>query len=709
MRLLRLILACNWKYYSFAVLAFAAFWHSFSTGSLFRQTDQGLRESVRQSAPQFEAAYLANDIFEAKRILWTIRGEHVDQLVFRSSDAVEDRVMFREVIVGDMPRMGWTQGRRSLPVVSNGAQIGGLEYSIDWLELNRSVLTRNVALFATVMVFVLGLLLLSSTGAVRTLLRMEDGISEINRLIEADELDAVRSKLEDQARVLPAGGIGQPFAELAARLVDTVQRASRLAGELRVSQAVSDMAAQVAHDIRSPLAALDAVIKDVSQLPEEKRIVVRSAVSRIRDIANDLIEKNKESQVLIGRVKKAAEKDAAPVSVELLSSHVDPVITEKRLQFRSKIGIEIDGRLDASYGLFAMIQPADFKRALSNLINNGVEAMGEKGLVAVQLMADADHILVKVSDNAKGIPRDVLVKLGQRGVTHGKAGGSGLGLYHARSCAESWGGRLTIESEEGKGTVVAMELPRAVPPEWFVPRLELPAGSSVAVLDDDASIHQIWQGRLESQRAKEHGIEVAHFSTPEGLRQFLASNSAKARAALCLVDYEFVGHKETGLGLIEELDICQRSILITSRAEEDGILAECRRLGVRMIPKGMAGFVPISIAPQHGTPDAVLLDNDTLVHMTWKIAAESKGMNLLCFRTAQELLGEAERLPKDTAIYADSELGDGVRGEDVAKELHARGFTRLYLTTGHSPDTFAPMPWISRVMGKEPPWSHSDA
>ncbi|MFA5140766.1 MAG: HAMP domain-containing sensor histidine kinase [Elusimicrobiota bacterium] len=476
--------------------------------------------------------------------------------------------------------------------------------------------------------------------------------------------------------------------------------------EVAAKAALGKIAAQVAHDIRSPLAALDAVIKDVSQLPEEKRLIVRSAVSRIRDIANDLIEKNRDSQAPSGRLPVTNDASA---SVELLSSHVDPLITEKRLQFRPRIGIEIEGRLEASYGLFAKIQPADFKRVLSNLINNSVEAMGENGLVVVQLMVDSDRILVKVTDNAGGIPRDILAKLGQRGVTCGKAGGSGLGLYHAKSCVESWGGRLSIESETGKGTAVTIELPKAASPEWFVSRIELTAGGTVVVLDDDASIHQIWQGRFESLRAKDHGIEVAHFSTPDGLRQFLAADPAKARTALCLIDYEFMGHKETGLGLIDELDIGERSILITSRAEEESILAECRRLKVRMIPKGMAGFVPVSITPRRQTPDAVLLDNDALVHMTWKIVAESKGVNLLCFRTAQDLLCQAERLSKSVAIYADSELGNGIQGEDIAKELHAKGFTNLYLTTGHSPETFPPMPWIKQVRGKEPPWADTDA
>lgn len=473
-----------------------------------------------------------------------------------------------------------------------------------------------------------------------------------------------------------------------------------------VRQNLAELASQVAHDIRSPLAALDSVIKDVSQLPEEKRILVRSAVSRIHDIANDLIDRNRGLRAAVAPAQSAAE----PFTRELLSSHVAPLITEKRLQLRSRIGISIDARLDsAAYGLFADIQPMEFKRVLSNLIDNAVEALGGKGGVQVILACEEDQVLLKVQDNGKGIPPEVLKRLGGRGETYGKPGGSGLGLHHAKTSVESWGGSLGLESEVGRGTTVTVMLPKARPPEWFVSVLELDPDGTVVVLDDDTSIHQVWQGRFESLQTKAHGIEVLHFSTPAEARGWARDNPAKARAALYLTDYEFIGHKETGLGLVEALDIGERSILITSRFEEKHILAECRRLMVRMIPKGLAGFVPIEVKarlplPQTGVV-AVLLDDDALVHMTWKVAAKSKDVSLATFRDSKEFLAAVERFPKATAIYLDSELGGGVRGEDIARDLHAQGFTNLHLTTGHAPETLPAMPWIKQVLGKEPPWA----
>ena len=449
------------------------------------------------------------------------------------------------------------------------------------------------------------------------------------------------------------------------------------------------------------------MIKDVSQLPEEKRIIVRSAVSRIHDIANDLIQKNRELTAGAKRAEGATLVSAAsePATRELLSSHLAPIITEKRLQFRSKIGIAIESQFDAaSYGLFADIQPMEFKRVLSNIIGNAVEALPGKGAVTVSLTREGALVQLKVEDNGKGIPPEVRERLGQRGETYDKAGGSGLGLFHAKTCVEAWGGTVEIASTVGKGTAVLIRLPAAAPPAWFVSQLELPPHSRVIVLDDDTTIHQIWQGRFDGLIAHEAGIEAIHFSRADELKLWVKSNPDKASNAVYLLDYELRGSAETGLTLAAELDLGARAILVTSRFEEKAILDECLRLKVRMIPKGLAGFVPIVCALSL-RPDAVLIDDDHLVHTVWKVAASTNGKTLGAFSTPREFLAIVERLDKSTPIYVDSKLGGGIRGEDFAKDLHAQGFRNLYLATGRQADSLPSMPWIKEIVGKKAPWA----
>jgi len=235
------------------------------------------------------------------------------------------------------------------------------------------------------------------------------------------------------------------FAEKLKAAYETIRSQARLS-------ALASLAAQVAHDIRSPLAALDSVLKDVSELPEEKRRLIGAATGRIRGIAADLLERNRRDA--------SAAPAAGPREPLALRGLIEAVITEKRLQYGGLSGVAIEAGFgnDAS-GLSARVEPVAFGRALSNLINNAVEAMERGGAVTVSLARRGNCAEVAVRDNGKGIPPEVLGRLGRRGETYGKAGGSGLGLHHAREAAESWNGSLTISSHPGKGTEVLLLLP----------------------------------------------------------------------------------------------------------------------------------------------------------------------------------------------------------------------------------------------------------
>jgi signal transduction histidine kinase/CheY-like chemotaxis protein len=467
--------------------------------------------------------------------------------------------------------------------------------------------------------------------------------------------------------------------------------------KMQVLEANASMAAQVAHDIRSPLVALDSALENTAALPEKQRTIVRHSLNRIRDVANSLLERNRRQQGIAATSHDTGEQ----LEVRLLSSLIDTVVAEKRMQYASKPGIEMDFTATMeSYGIFSALQPVEFGRLLSNLLNNAVEALGDKGKVDVRLTPGDGGVLLSISDNGKGISPEVLAKLGRKGETHGKAGGSGLGLFHARTMAENWGGNLAIASTPGKGTIVTVKLPRAEAPTGFVAALELVPGRSVVVLDDDKGIHALWQKKLESVGLKEYNIEVLYYSEPDGLRAWAKAEPAKAKVALCLFDYELSGHKETGLSLAEELGLCPRTIVISGRSEEKQLIEDCARLKVRSLPKSLLEFVPVKIGVQR---QAVLIDDDQIVHMNWETAAEEAGIDLKSYKDPAEFLAALGSFSKATPVYIDSELGVDAKGEDVAATLKEKGFTNLTLVTGYSPERFAHLSWL-KVRGKESPW-----
>jgi hypothetical protein len=62
-----------------------------------------------------------------------------------------------------------------------------------------------------------------------------------------------------------------------------------------------------------------------------------------------------------------------------------------------------------------------------------------------------------------------------------------------------------------------------------------------------------------------------------------------------LFDFEYIGCTQNGLDLIEEFNLQDSSVLVTSHFEEDKIRTRCEKLSVKMIPKDLVAFVPLNI------------------------------------------------------------------------------------------------------------------
>lgn len=104
------------------------------------------------------------------------------------------------------------------------------------------------------------------------------------------------------------------------------------------------------------------------------------------------------------------------------------------------------------------------ERLLSNLVGNAIKYSPDGGLVTIRLREDGDDAVVTVQDEGIGIPRGDLAHVSERFYRASNAigmSGTGLGLAGARHIVQQHGGSLTIDSEEGQGTSVTVQLPRS--------------------------------------------------------------------------------------------------------------------------------------------------------------------------------------------------------------------------------------------------------
>lgn len=473
----------------------------------------------------------------------------------------------------------------------SGLSIGSITYGIALDDLFVRVLKTNTELFCILLITILLIIFSCTFGVYKAIHELEasmHSIADIERL----EDYTVRNSLVSKS----FGGLFFSFNSKAIhRLLERIANLLQNERKTIESQVLIDLAKQVSHDIRSPLSALTLVASRLDGLPEDQRILLRNASQRITDIANQLLSKSRAYVAAPPmEIQKPNRELDSPVMVAPL---IEEIVSEKRTQFRELNNISLTLDIKEAYGLFIQIDPVELRRVISNLINNSVEAFdrGRAGQIIVAVKTQSDKCIIMIYDNGKGIPPQILEKVGTKGFTNGKDGmmsGSGLGLYHAKSLVELSGGKFIITSRENEGTIITISLNKTIAPNWFVNSLNISNQQQVVILDDDQTIHDVWDSRLSKITITEALGPIQHFRSGGALKEWM-NNTGNVQDKIFLVDYELVGQKDNGLDWIEALCIADRSILVTSRYDENLVMKRCSELGVKLIPKSLVALVPI--------------------------------------------------------------------------------------------------------------------
>ncbi|MFT4106998.1 MAG: histidine kinase [Lacrimispora sp.] len=106
-------------------------------------------------------------------------------------------------------------------------------------------------------------------------------------------------------------------------------------------------------------------------------------------------------------------------------------------------------------GLDTMVPLLSIQPIVENAVRHGIFKRAEGGRLKVQIFRESDFVVIRVEDNGVGIPKELL-----EGIRRGDSPAAGVGLKNIRSRLERYkGSRLKIESTEGVGTVVTLEIP----------------------------------------------------------------------------------------------------------------------------------------------------------------------------------------------------------------------------------------------------------
>lgn len=256
-------------------------------------------------------------------------------------------------------------------------------------------------------------------------------------------------------------------------------------------EAVGQLAAGLAHDINNFMQTIgvrsELIKRRAGAAVEADVAIVQRNVKRVEHLTRQLL-------LVAGR------RQLSPQPVQL--QNVLPDIAEA---FRPLLGSSVSLDLSVATDAWCVdVDPTELEVALTNLLTNARDAMDGGGTITVSACnapragGAPDAVIVEVRDPGRGVAAAVLERVFEPFFTTKAPGkGTGLGLAQVDAFVRGSGGKVTLHSEQGKGTTVRIELPRHIdkavdgPHAASAPAMvpvQHRAGAVVLLVDDNADV-----------------------------------------------------------------------------------------------------------------------------------------------------------------------------------------------------------------------------
>jgi signal transduction histidine kinase len=212
--------------------------------------------------------------------------------------------------------------------------------------------------------------------------------------------------------------------------------------------AIGELAAGIAHEIRNPLGIITGSAETVRKhadrkIREEMTNYILGESKRINGLINTFLDfaRTKEPKLVSCDLREVLEKTLLLLSpqAKTLGVEIKKEIPQKLLQ----VSIDAD----------------QMRQAFTNLGVNALEAMPQGGVLKVTVLENAKgKIMLRFSDTGKGIPKEVQAKVFDPFFTT-KEGKTGLGLSIVHRIITQHGEDISVEGEEGRGSIFTISLP----------------------------------------------------------------------------------------------------------------------------------------------------------------------------------------------------------------------------------------------------------
>lgn len=206
----------------------------------------------------------------------------------------------------------------------------------------------------------------------------------------------------------------------------------------------------IMHDMNNPITSILAACElmkgrtDDPVLSDRMVKIIRDSVDRMQTMARELVEFSSGNTRL----------DVQPTPVSKFLDALDDELERcRQMKVDVTTDIQYDGEIDVDYQRMV--------RVFSNLVRNARQAMKKTdgGRLVLRIDRTDEGIAFEVADTGCGIPKEILPRVFEPFVTHGKSHGTGLGLAIAKSIVDAHGGTIQVRSTEGAGTTFAVNMP----------------------------------------------------------------------------------------------------------------------------------------------------------------------------------------------------------------------------------------------------------
>ncbi|NOU96282.1 GAF domain-containing protein [Paenibacillus sp. LMG 31456] len=211
---------------------------------------------------------------------------------------------------------------------------------------------------------------------------------------------------------------------------------------------IGELAAGVAHEIRNPLTTLRGFIQLLFSNPNTKQEnleIMLSELDRINFIVSELLFIAKPQCISL-------QKN----DLREILEHVVRLLQSQAIMNNVEIDLKIEGPIPN-----VSCAESQLKQAFINIVKNSIESMENGGMLQIRVELQDDHVAICFKDQGSGLSKERIPKLGEPFYTT-KEKGVGLGLMVTFQIIKYHHGRIHVESAEGVGTTVEIELPLAL-------------------------------------------------------------------------------------------------------------------------------------------------------------------------------------------------------------------------------------------------------